>query len=89
LTGIFHHFALQAGNATQHESFVPRQNTQRLHWEILKFLGEIWTTRQKFRATYEGKECSRGFCLGFDHRLTKVDQRVSLGVVGDVFEVMT
>jgi hypothetical protein len=29
----------------------PRQNTQLLHWEILKCLGEIWRTRQKFWAT--------------------------------------
>jgi hypothetical protein len=29
-----------------------------------------------------------GLSLGFDHRLTKVDQCGSLGVVSDVFEVM-
>jgi hypothetical protein len=45
---------------TQHESCVPRQNTQLLHWEILKCLGEICRTRQKFRATLVGKGCSKG-----------------------------
>jgi hypothetical protein len=35
-----------------------------------------------------GQRCSRGFGLGFDQRLTKVDQSGSLGVVGDVFEMM-
>jgi hypothetical protein len=34
------------------------------------------------------KGCSRGFGLGFEQRLTKVDQRGSLRAVGDVFEVM-
>jgi hypothetical protein len=30
----------------------------------------------------------KGLGLGFDHGLTKVDQKRSLGFVGDVFEVM-
>jgi hypothetical protein len=34
------------------------------------------------------QRCSRGFLLGFDQGLTKVDQKGSLGFVGDVFEVM-
>jgi hypothetical protein len=35
-----------------------------------------------------GQKVFKGFDQGFDQRLTKVDQRVPLGVVGDVFEVM-
>jgi hypothetical protein len=58
LTCIFDHFALQTSNATQHESCVPRQNTQLLYWENLKCLGEIWGTRQKFRATLVGQRLS-------------------------------
>jgi hypothetical protein len=38
--------------------------------------------------TKKGQQGFRGFLLGFDHRLTKVDQSGSVGVVGDVFEVM-
>jgi hypothetical protein len=30
----------------------------------------------------------KGFVLGFDQGLTKVDQKESLGVIGYVFEVM-
>jgi hypothetical protein len=48
LTELFHQFPLQIANATQHESCVPRKTGQLLYWEILKCLGEIWRTRQKF-----------------------------------------
>jgi hypothetical protein len=38
--------------------------------------------------TLEGKGVFKGFWVGFDQGLTKVDQKGSLGVVGEVFEVM-
>jgi hypothetical protein len=41
LSEVFHLFMLQISNATQHESSVPRQNTQLLYWENLKCLGKI------------------------------------------------
>jgi hypothetical protein len=61
LACIFHQFALQTSNATQHESCVPQQNTQLLYWENLKCLGEIWRTRQKYRLTLVGQKESKGF----------------------------
>jgi hypothetical protein len=30
----------------------------------------------------------KGIWVGFDQGLTKIDQKVSLGVIGEVFEVM-
>jgi hypothetical protein len=78
-------FTLKISNATQHESGAPQQTAQLLYWENLKCLGEIWRMRQKFSVTQEGQ---RGFGLGFDQSWSKVDQGGSLGVVGDVFEVM-
>jgi hypothetical protein len=54
----------------------------------LKCLREIWRTQQKYRLTLVGQEGFKGFDEGFDSTLTMVDQRVSLGFVGDVFEVM-
>jgi hypothetical protein len=44
--------------------------------------------RQKYRLTLVGQKGSMGFEWGFDPGLTKVDQKGSLGVIGDVFEVM-
>jgi hypothetical protein len=70
LTEVFHLFTLQISNATQHESCVPRQNTQLLYWENLKCLGKIWRTRQKFRLTLVGQKGFKGFDLGFDPTLT-------------------
>jgi hypothetical protein len=66
LTYIFHPFALQTSNAAQHESCVPRQTAQLSHWEILKYLGEIWRTQQKFRLTLEVKRSQGVFEWGFD-----------------------
>jgi hypothetical protein len=48
LAELFHQFPLQIANAIQHESCVPRKTKQLLYWEILKCLGEIWRTRQRF-----------------------------------------
>jgi hypothetical protein len=45
---VFHPITLQIWNATQKQSCVPRKTDQLLYWEILKCLGEIWRTRQKF-----------------------------------------
>jgi hypothetical protein len=70
LTKLFHLFSLRISNATQHESCVPRQNTQLCHWENLKCLGEIWRTRQKFWATWSVKGVFKGFDQGFDQALT-------------------
>jgi hypothetical protein len=56
LTEVFHLFTLQIPNATQHESCVPRQNTQLLYWGNLKCLGKIWRTRQKFQLTWMGQQ---------------------------------
>jgi hypothetical protein len=61
LTEVFHLFTLQISNATQHESCVPRQNTQLLYWENLKCLGKIWRTRQKYRLTLVGQKGFKGF----------------------------
>jgi hypothetical protein len=89
LTLNFHQFALQTSNATQHESCVPQQNTQLLYWENLKCLGEIWRTWQKFRLTLMGQQGVKGFWVGFWPRWAMVDQKVSLGIVGDVYEMMS
>jgi hypothetical protein len=48
---ILHLFPLKILNAILHESCVPRETGQLSYWEILKCLGEIWRTRQKFRET--------------------------------------
>jgi hypothetical protein len=52
---VFHPFTLKIWNATQKLSCVPRKTGQLLYWEILKCLGEIWRTRQKFRRALKGK----------------------------------
>jgi hypothetical protein len=43
---------------------------------------------QKYRLTKRDKGVFKGFLVGFDQTLTKVDQKGSLGVISDVFEVM-
>jgi hypothetical protein len=48
LTDLFLQFPLQIANATPPESCVPQKTRQLLYWENLKYLGEIWRTRQKF-----------------------------------------
>jgi hypothetical protein len=82
---VFHPFPLKIWN-------VPRRTGQLSYWEILKYLGEIWRTRQKFRRTFID---IRGFsgvwpCLWpkFDHKGVLTWSRGSLGVVSSVFEVM-
>jgi hypothetical protein len=40
------------------------------YWEILKCLGEIWRTRQKFRRTFNDIRVSVGFDRAFDQGLT-------------------
>jgi hypothetical protein len=70
MTEVFRLFTLQISNATQHESCVPRQNTQLLYWENLKCLGKIWRTQQKFRLTLVAQKGFKGFDLGFDPTLT-------------------
>jgi hypothetical protein len=66
----FHPFPLKIWNATQHESCVPRQTGQLPYWEILKCLGEIWRTRQKFRRTFKDIRVLEGFDRAFDQGLT-------------------
>jgi hypothetical protein len=46
---VFHQFLLKIWNAIPHESCVPRKTGQLLYWAILKCLGEIWRTQQKFQ----------------------------------------
>jgi hypothetical protein len=67
---VFHPFPLKIGNATQHESCVPRQTRQLSYWEILKCLGEIWRMRQKFRRTFNDIRVLVGFDRVFDQSLT-------------------
>jgi hypothetical protein len=58
----------------------------------LECLGEIWTTRQKFRRTFKDIRVSVEFDRAFDRALiTSVLtwSRRSIGVVGLVFEVRT
>jgi hypothetical protein len=67
---VFHPFPLKIGNATQHESCVPRQTGQLSYWEILKCLGEIWRMRQKFRRIFNDIRVLVGFDRVFDQSLT-------------------
>jgi hypothetical protein len=67
---VFHPFPLKIWNAIQHESCVPRKTEQHSYWEILKCLGEIWRTRQKFRKTFADVRVSVGFDRAFDRGLT-------------------
>jgi hypothetical protein len=48
LTKILNILHSKFENATQKQSCVPRKIGKLLYWEILKCLGEIWRTRQKF-----------------------------------------
>jgi hypothetical protein len=50
----FHPFLLKIGNVILHESCVPGQTGQLSYLWMLKCLGEIWRTRQKFRKTFKG-----------------------------------
>jgi hypothetical protein len=86
---VFHHFPLQICNATQKQSCVPRKTGQLLYLGILKCLGEIWRTRQKFRRALKGKGVWRGFWPSFDHQCVLTVLRGSLVIIGEVFEVMT
>jgi hypothetical protein len=88
---VFHPFPLKIWNAILHESCVPRKTGQLLYWEILKCLGEIWRTRQKFRRTFKDTRVRVWPCLWprFDHKYVLTWSRGSLGLVGEIFEVMT
>jgi hypothetical protein len=86
---VFHQFTLKIWNANLHESCVPRQTGQLSYWEILKCLGEIWRTRQKFRKTFTDIRVLVGFDRVFDHTCVFTWSRGSIGFVGEVFEVMT
>jgi hypothetical protein len=59
----------------------------------LKFLGEIWRRRQKFRTTFADVTVPVGFdCVLWprvDYGCVPTWSRGSLGFFGEVFEVMT
>jgi hypothetical protein len=56
----FSSFSLKIWNTIQHESCVLQKTGQLSYWEILKCLGEIWRTWQKFRRTFKDIRVSMG-----------------------------
>jgi hypothetical protein len=79
---------IYASNLKCHSTLKLCPSTQLLHWEILKCLGKIWRMRQKFQRHRMVKRCLRGLTRVLTQPWPLIDQGVSLGVVGDVFEVM-
>jgi hypothetical protein len=50
---------------------VSLEKLDNFHWVILKVLGEIWRTRQKFRRTFKDIRVWVGFDRAFDQGLTR------------------
>jgi hypothetical protein len=79
----FSSFPLKIWKVIHHESCVPWKSGQVSYWEILKCLGEIWRTRQKFRRTFKDIAVS----VGFDCAFTKGWPRVCVDLIKRVIRV--